>query len=106
MKTGKTLQENFFAQTWGDNFLADIGLRPSPRHSLHRIDGDGHYTASNCVWAPTKTQGRNTRRIKLTEEIAAEIRREDYMIPIAVLARAYGVSCDCVTAVLRGDNWA
>src|ERR1700730_13216925 len=82
------------------NFLADLGLRPSPRPSLHRIDRDRHYTASNRAWAPSKVQGRNTKRIKLSEEIAEEIRRQDYTIPMTELARFYGVSYSAIQAVL------
>jgi hypothetical protein len=70
----------------GDGFIhfrEDLGLRPSPKHSLHRIDGNGHYCKDNCIWALPKTQGRSTRRVKLTTKIAEEIRREDYGIPIS-----------------------
>ena len=28
-------------------FLADVGLRPSPKHSLDRINNDGNYKPDN-----------------------------------------------------------
>lgn len=42
-------------------FLSDMGERTSAKHSIHRVDNDGNYTASNCVWATTETQARAKR---------------------------------------------
>lgn len=44
-----------------ETFLKDIGERPSLKHSLDRIDADGHYILGNVRWATDKEQGRNKR---------------------------------------------
>jgi hypothetical protein len=40
-------------------FLADVGERPSLRHTLERVDNDKGYFPGNCEWATMKAQGRN-----------------------------------------------
>ena len=46
------------------NFIADMGNRPSDKHTLERVDNNKGYSPSNCIWALPKEQivnRRNTR---------------------------------------------
>lgn len=51
-------------ERWQDvrNFLADMGHRPSPKHSVERRDNNGDYAPDNCHWGIKDEQVRNTRR--------------------------------------------
>jgi hypothetical protein len=49
---------------WRDinNFIADMGHRPSRDYSIERADSNKDYTPGNCRWATIVDQNNNTSR--------------------------------------------
>lgn len=76
------------------NFMADMGPRPSPKHSLDRIDNGGDYRPGNVRWATQEIQHSNTRRnVRFT--IRGETRTQKEW------CLAYGISVTTVIGRLK-----
>jgi hypothetical protein len=59
-------------ERWRDDFvafLADMGPRPTPQHSIDRRDVNGDYCPENCRWATPVEQARNRRSTVMTDEM-------------------------------------
>jgi hypothetical protein len=88
-------------------FLADMGRRPTIRHTLDRRNNNGDYSRSNCRWATRLTQGRNSRRVVLDKPTADHIRTRYAQGGVShlQLARLYGVAEGTIWFVLNNKLW-
>lgn len=63
---GITITERWLGEHGFENFLADMGKKPTPEHSIERVNNDGNYEPGNCIWATMDEQAKNkTTTIRL-----------------------------------------
>lgn len=78
-------------------FLADMGPKPSPKHSIERKDNNGMYCKENCRWATPSEQCSNTRRNRM-------ITADGETMTIAQWARKTGIHFGTITNRLN-SGW-
>lgn len=93
-------------------FLVDMGEKPSPKHSLERIDNHGCYSKENCRWATPEEQANNMRpNVLLTHDgqtmTAAQWAKKTGINVATICARVhdFGLSHEeALTRPLRAHN--
>jgi len=61
---GITVCEEWSSDSGFERFLKYMGRRPSPRHSVDRINNDGNYEPGNVRWATRNIQNYNKRILR------------------------------------------
>jgi hypothetical protein len=80
-----------------ENFYADMGEKPTPKHSIDRINVNWDYDPFNCRWATAKEQARNKRNtIFYTDGII--------MMSIYEWAELLSVSASSIKSAIKREN--
>ena len=93
------------------NFLADMGRKPSPQHSLDRIDPDGDYCPENCRWASPKEQNMNKKSTTVVEwngekdSLTGWAKRLNMVVPAVKYNYEHGLPLDTRRRPLRNKKY-
>ena len=71
--------------------------------SIDRIDNNLGYYPKNCRWTTITEQNRNKRNVKLTLDLAKEIRLSDAQI--SYLEKKYGVDRETIRQIKDNKSW-
>jgi hypothetical protein len=113
-------------QRWRDSFeafFADLGQKPTTKHTIARLDHESHYSCgkcpecvaqgwvANCRWAIKTEQNRSrkpsSRSGKLDEAKVRLIREQlAKRVPYKKVAADFGIGYSLVGKIKRGQSWA
>lgn len=86
---------------WTDSFeafLSDMGEKPSPKHSIERLDNSRGYDPDNCVWADDYQQSQNKRNNRM-------LTHDGQMLCISEWSRHTGVSVSLLLHRIDKLGW-
>lgn len=82
-----------------DDFLRDMGRKPSPSHTLDRLNVNGDYEPSNCRWATPREQANNARFNHVLEHVGRRLSIADW-------ARETGIPASTLHARISRHGWS
>lgn len=70
------------------HFIADMGHRPTLKHSIERVDNDGHYEPNNCKWATRAEQSKNQAYTQFVLHEGSAVCMGDYRVIAGITTKA------------------
>lgn len=80
-------------------FLKHVGLKPTPKHSLDRIDNDGNYEPGNVRSSTNIEQCSNTSRSRLYEYSGEKV-------TLPELYRRFGIKVGTLDSRMKRKGWS
>ena len=82
-----------------ENFMIDMGPKPSKVHTVERKDNNGNYEPENCYWGTRKEQNNNTRRNHYVEY-------DGKKQTLIQWSEEYGINYDILERRINQENWS
>jgi hypothetical protein len=82
-------------------FVADMGPKPTPHHTLDRINNDGNYEPDNCRWATQSEQQRNKRTGYVSPAHRKYIEHDGVRLCVTDWAARFGISQSALSHRIR-----
>lgn len=81
------------------NFLADMGQRPTEKHTIEREDNDGDYSPDNCRWATRAEQVVNQRSNRI-------LTFKGRSMPVSEWAKVTGINYGTLLTRITRLGWS
>lgn len=80
------------AKKFIDWILVNLGHRPTPQHSIDRIDSNGNYVPGNLRWSTDKEQGNNKRSNISADTKLGVVAGREFGMTYVELGKTFGIS--------------